>query len=151
MGAMDTRPLTARQKAFVTEYRRGKAAAVRAGCPDTPAARVTACRWLQDPRIAALIEREDKKLTREVGTTRQRVIEGLLKAVDEARKASDPLLQILGWREIGRLCGHYPPAELKRDRLPKTNISRTRRRNWTRKQRSYTEMSDAELFDLAEG
>lgn len=40
---------------------------------------------------------------------RQRVLEGLLEAVEMARIQQDPGAMISGWREVGRMCGFYAP------------------------------------------
>jgi hypothetical protein len=38
---------------------------------------------------------------------KQRVLEGLLQAIEAARLRGDPAAMIRGWSEIGRMCGSY--------------------------------------------
>ena len=71
--------------------------------------------------------------------TRQRVLDGLLEAVELARERADPTAMISAWREIGRLCGYYAPERVRigvQASGPNSIFSR---------------MSDGELLAIAEG
>ena len=41
--------------------------------------------------------------------SRDDVIQGFKVAIDDAKLLSDPTAQIAGWREIGKMLGHYEP------------------------------------------
>jgi phage terminase small subunit len=54
---------------------------------------------------------------------RQRVLEGLLEAVEMARIQQDPGAMIRAWAEIGRMCGFFAP-----ERAVKVDVNITAKR-----------------------
>ena len=132
-------PLTAKQAKFVNEYLvdgNGTRAAIAAGY-GRPGAHVTASRLLRDPKVQkALQARQSVDATR-LSLSRDRVVAGLLRAVEEARFQANPAAMIAGWREIGRMLGFYSP-EVRRVEItsPASQAERAR----------FEAMSDAELL-----
>ena len=53
-----------------------------------------------------MAERE-KQVQSEFKVTRQRVMNGMLAAIAEARAAADPMAQIRGWCEVAKMLGYY--------------------------------------------
>jgi hypothetical protein len=72
---------------------------------------------------------------------RQRVLAGLMEAVETARAQADPHALIRAWAEIGKMCGFYAP-ERKTVEVSATVSGRLRA--------EIEAMSDAELLALAE-
>lgn len=107
--------LTARQRRFVEEYgvdRNGAAAAVRAGYSPR-SAKQTAYELLTKPDLQAAVAAQEVLVAAEVGIARQRVIQGLLEAVEMARERRDPGAMIAAWREIGKMLGYYAPDRVR--------------------------------------
>jgi phage terminase small subunit len=106
-------PLTSRQQRFVELYaldRCGTQAAIGAGYTGRPAAAaVTASRLLRKPNVQAALQAQEARIAADLEVTRQRVLDGLLEAVEMARERADPAAMISAWREVGRLCGYYAP------------------------------------------
>ena len=109
-----------RRTRFVQEYAvdlNGTAAAVRAGyAPGS--AKVTASRLLSDANIRQLLLSHQSETARKLELDREKVLAGLLEAVDVARVQGDPGAMIAGWREIGKMLGYYAP-----ERAVKVDIS----------------------------
>ena len=53
------------------------------------------------------IRRQQNKAAARV--TREQVVQGMLRAIEDAKLMSDPGNQIAGWREIGKMLGYYEP------------------------------------------
>src|SRR5690606_30572574 len=112
MGRLSSRnmeyPLTSRQQRFVELYsidRCGTQAAIGAGYTDRPAAAaVTASRLLRKPNVQAALQAQEARIAADLEVGRQRVLDGLLEAVEMARQRADPAAMISAWREVGRLC-----------------------------------------------
>lgn len=66
-------------------------------------------RLMNDPRIVKAVEFMRKKSEASILTSRKKVLEGFLEAIEQAKMMSEPMTQIAGWREIGKLCGYYAP------------------------------------------
>jgi hypothetical protein len=93
------------------------------------------------PTITQALVAERAKNARMLGISRQDVLRGLKKAIDDAVMMSDPANQIAGWREIAKVCGLYAP-EVKRvvlDQRAKTYLTQLEKLN------------DAELLQIANG
>lgn len=106
--------LTARQRRFVEEYgvdRNGAAAAVRAGYSPR-SAKQTAYELLTKPDLQAAVAAQEALVAAETGVTRQRVLQGLLEALEMARYRRDPGAMIGALREIGRILGYYAPERV---------------------------------------
>lgn len=72
---------------------------------------------LKRSRVAAAREQLRASLRVRVQITREDVIAGLKKAVDQADILADPMAQIAGWREIAKILGY--------DKTPNINITLT--------------------------
>lgn len=106
--------LTAKQQRFVAEYavdRNGAAAAVRAGYSARSAKQI-ANELLTKPDLRAAVTAQEARIAADLEITRQRVLDGLLEAVEMARQRADPAAMISAYREVGRLCGFYAPAQV---------------------------------------
>jgi phage terminase small subunit len=63
----------------------------------------------EDPRIVRAVNFLRKKNEQSILTSRKKVLEGFLEAIEQAKLMSEPMVQIAGWREIGKMCGYYAP------------------------------------------
>lgn len=93
------------------------------------------------PKITAALAAERAKNAYMLGLTREKVLEGMMEAIDQAKLLADPMSQIAGWKEIAKICGFYAP-EVKKIEL-------------SAKAKSYLDrleqMADDELLRIAEG
>lgn len=134
------RPLTTRMKEFVKLWAQGEtilSAALRAGYNDGG---TYAYRLAKDPAILKIYHREKEAYAAAVGMTRQKVMEGLLEAVEMAKIQADPTAMIAGWREVGKMCGYYEPVKKQIDVNITGNVVMQR----------LNKLSDAELLKLIE-
>lgn len=134
------RPLTTRMKEFVKLWAQGEtilSAAIRAGYNDGG---TYAYRLAKDPAILKIYHREKEAYAAAVGMTRQKVMEGLLEAVEMAKIQADPTAMIAGWREVGKMCGYYEPVKKQIDVNITGNVVMER----------LNKLSDAELLKLIE-
>jgi phage terminase small subunit len=118
---MTTATLTPRQTRFIDEILvdgNGAAAAVRAGYA-AASAKVRACRLTKDNRIQAALQARQAADSARLNLDRQRVLEGLLEAIGQAREKREPMAMIRGWAEIGKMMGFYA-AETKNVHLDAT-------------------------------
>lgn len=60
---------------------------------------------LKKPHIVAAREQTRLALRQRTNFTREDVIAGLKEAIDQAQVMADPMAQIAGWREIGKMLG----------------------------------------------
>jgi phage terminase small subunit len=135
------RPLTAKQKAFVTEWARGEtvlSAAVRAGYNDAGS---LAYKMARDPAILKLYHAEKALYEAAAQMTRQKVMDGLLEGVALAKLVSEPASVIAGWREIGKMCGYYEPVKRQIDINLSADVT----------VRRLEALSDTELLKLVKG
>jgi len=95
---------------------------------------------LRNPKIQAAIKMLQKNYERSVVASRQKVLEGFLEAIEQAKMMSDPAVQIAGWREIGKMCGYYAPE------VKEVNINVGAKRVISQLE----VMSDDQLLDLIE-
>jgi phage terminase small subunit len=135
--------LTYKQARFAAEYlvdSNGAAAAVRAGyAPGS--AKVAASRLLtSDNPVRRVIQARQDADSRRLGVSRQEVLSGLLEAVNEGRRQSNPAAMIAGLREIAKLQGYYAP-ETKRVEIGAPGEGAMKRME---------SMSDAELLAIIE-
>lgn len=134
------RPLTAKMKEFVKLWAQGEtllSASIRAGYTDNG---TYAYRLAKDPAILKIYHREKEAYAAAVGMTRQKVMEGLLEAVEMAKIQADPTAMIAGWREVGKMCGYYEPVKKQIDVNITGNVVMQR----------LNKLSDAELLKLIE-
>lgn len=134
--------LSLRQQKFVDEVlvdANGTAAAIRAGVPSA-GAHVWASRALRNPKVAAVVAARQADDSARLDLDRQKVIAGLLEAIDKAREQANPAAMIAGWREIAKMLGLYEPvhARVKVDAM----VAET--------EASLSALSDGELARLIE-
>lgn len=94
----------------------------------------------KNPKVAELLKAEHRKNAYMLGLTRDKVLQGMLDAIDDAKVLSDPMTQIVGWREIAKICGFYAPE------VKKVEISGTGKQIVDRMR----QLSDEELLAIAE-
>jgi len=107
----------ARKKSILTENQEALASAVAAGVPPQVAAanmnidQSTAYVALAAPKMGERIVQKRIAIAHFSGLSPMDVIEGLRVAIDQAKILADPMSQIAGWREIGKMCGFYEPEK----------------------------------------
>lgn len=107
------KPLTDKQKLFVQFWAKGESitsASVRAGYNDGAS---LAYRMVRMPNVLRLYEAEKQKYESAAQMTRQKVMDGLLEAVEMAKLLSEPATMVQGWKTIGQMCGYFAPVEHK--------------------------------------
>ena len=107
------KPLTEKQRLFVVLWAKGDSipsASLRAGFADGGS---MAYRMVRMPNILALKAKYEALYQEASQMTRQKVMDGLLEAVDMAKLMSEPATMVAGWREIGKMCGYFAPVEVK--------------------------------------
>ena len=105
------KPLTEKQRLFVQYWAQGdsiQSASRRAGYNDRAA---IAYRMVKMPNILKLKAEYEAKWEATGAMTRQKVMDGMLEAIEMARMMAEPSSMIAGWREIGKICGYYAPVE----------------------------------------
>jgi phage terminase small subunit len=135
--------MTPRQLAFAAQYaldHNGAAAAVRAGYAHR-SARVTASQLLTKPNVRALVAKHEAEAAKELGLTREAVLEGLRDALEMARAQNNPVAMVAALRESAKISGYYAPERTK------VEISV----DGERLQAQFAAMSDSELLAIAEG
>ena len=106
------KPLTTQQRLFVQHWAKGETipnAMARAGYNDQPS---YGYRMAKMPNILALYDEEKAKYEEAAQMTRQRVMDGLLEAVEMAKLMAEPATMVSGWREIGKMCGYFEPKKV---------------------------------------
>jgi hypothetical protein len=105
--------LTEMQRKFAMAYASGKSPTESAKLAGFRTPSVQGKQLLRKPHIRAAIEKMYCKNEAQADMSRQRVVDGILEAIDLARLAGDPNAMITGWRELGRMCGYYEPEQKK--------------------------------------
>ncbi len=98
-----------RRARFVAEYAvdlNGAAAAARAGY-SPGSAKVTASRLLSDANVRQLLLSNQAETARRLELDKEKVLCGLLEAVDVARAQGDPGAMVRAWAEVARLLGYF--------------------------------------------
>ena len=133
--------MTAKQARFVDEYlvdANGTQAAIRAGY-GAASARVAAHRLLTNVAISSAIEARQRVDATRLSVDRNRVLTGLLEAVEMAREQRNPAGMVAGLREIGKMMGFYT------DRV-KVDVGVTDQQE----RRRMEAMTDAELLAMVQ-
>ena len=133
--------MTAKQARFIDEYlvdANGTQAAIRAGY-GAAGARVAAHRLLTNVAISSAIEARQRVDATRLSVDRDRVLAGLLEAVEMAREQRNPAGMVAGLREIGKLMGFYT------DRV-KVDVGVTDQQE----RRRMEAMTDAELLAMVQ-
>jgi hypothetical protein len=84
--------MTKRQAAKLSKYRQPTQAANR---------------LLKRPRVRTYLQELYDDAKEKTKLTRDNVVEGMQAAIEDAKLQSDPMAQIAGWREIGKILGIY--------------------------------------------
>ena len=131
-----TKPLTAQQEAFVRHY-------VDEGMSLSGAARkagyTNGTMLMKSDAVRRAVEMRREEYAAASRVSKKRVVDGMLEAIAAAKLKADPAVMVAGWKEIGRLCGHYEPT--------KTQIEVSV--NGQVMLQKMTAMSDEELLRLA--
>ena len=131
-----TKPLTAQQEAFVRHYVDGgmslSGAARKAGYTN-------GTMLMKSDAVRRAVEMRREEYAAASRVSKKRVVDGMLEAIEAAKLKADPAVMVAGWKEIGRLCGHYEPT--------KTQIEVSV--NGQVMLQKMTAMSDEELLRLA--
>ena len=98
------KPLTERQQTYVDETMMGRSASILLG-------EVSDCRRSESTQRELQVQQA--LLSEEVGITRLDVVNGIRDAIERARVQAEPATEIAGWREIGKILGHYAPETRK--------------------------------------
>ena len=134
--------ISAKRLRFAEEYvldANATAAAIRAGY-SARSAHVTACRMLKDRGVQAAVAERQGEIAEELELTREKVMRGLLEAVEIARLQADPSAMVKAFSEIARMCGYYAPV------MQQVDVSVSAKRMVDK----FETMSDAELLRLAD-
>lgn len=105
--------MTPKQKRFVEEYaldHNGARAAVRAGYA-ARSTKVTASRLLTKANVREALAVSQRQVAQRLEIDRQQVLEGLLEGIELARAQCNAMGMLVGWREIGKMCGFYAPEK----------------------------------------
>ena len=133
--------MTPRQNLFVAEYtlsRNATSAAVKAGySPRT--ARQMGSENLTKPDIRAAVAEHEQATARKLELEREKVLAGLLEAVEVARAQGDPGAMVRAWSEVARVCGYHAP-----DRAVKVHVDVAMKRTIA----ALETLPDAELMAL---
>ena len=139
--ANPNRPLTEKQKKFVSEWAKGEtilSASHRAGYSDGG---TMAYRLAKDPAVLKIYHAEKALYAESCQITRKQVMEGLLEAIEMAKLVNEPASMISGWREVGKMCGFYEPVKRTIDVNIQGDVTVKR----------LERMSDADLLKLVRG
>ena len=105
-------PLTEMQRQFVTffvDHQMTQTAAARAAGFAQPG--TEANYLMQHPKITRAIAERRAEYAAASQVTKKRVVDGFLEAIEMAKMKADPLTMVAGWREVGKMCGHYEPTK----------------------------------------
>lgn len=67
-------------------------------------------KMMAKPHIAAAIAEVRRTTAERLNITREKIYTGLMTAIDQATIMADPMAQIAGWREVGKIAGFYDEA-----------------------------------------
>ena len=138
----DDLALNPKQRAFARHIADGKTmrqAAVLAGYSEANTTSTThISRLLSHPRVSAYIKILHTRNEHAATMSRKKVLDGFLEAIEQAKMMAEPMTQIAGWREIGKLCGYYAPET----RNINVNVSSQRMLG------QFETLSDVELLEV---
>jgi len=93
---------------FLSEGKSTRMASALAGYSPNQNGR-TRTRLQNDPRVIKAVEFLRARSEKLILASREKVLKGFLEAIEQAKLMSEPMTQIAGWREIGKMCGYYAP------------------------------------------
>lgn len=64
---------------------------------------------MQEPKVKEYIAQIQRQQAKKLNVSRERVMEGILEAIDDARMLGEPASQIRGWEQIAKMQGYYAP------------------------------------------
>lgn len=133
--------LTPQEREFVQLVARGHAPA-RAAADVYGKHRSNLGRELMErPQVKRAVNFFFSQLQKSSGVSRQRVLEGFLRAAEVAETLQDPSAMVSAWREVGKMNGYYA-VETKKVEVNVTGEVQVRRLN---------ALSDEDLMKLASG
>lgn len=137
---------SARIRSLVEHIANGKTyaqAAVAAGfvTPDHPTPDNMAKQVMSRPYAREMLQNIRTETAADHKITRANVIEGLKEAIDMARTMAEPGVMIMGWKEIGKMCGLYEQVKVKIDLTTGGAVLQTK----------IGSMNDEDLLRLATG
>lgn len=112
--------LSAKQSAFIDEYlvdRNATQAAIRAGY-SASCARQTSSRLLAHADIRSEVRRRLGDLAASHEIDRDKVVEGLLEAIELAMANDNPSAAIRGWTELNKMFGFHEPVQAEIGLIP---------------------------------
>jgi phage terminase small subunit len=134
--------LNDRQRHFVDAVAAGQSAteAAKAAGYSAASAHVRGCRLMKVKAVQDALAEKRAEIAEELELTREKVMRGLLEAVEIARLQADPGAMVKAWSELARMCGYYAPVKQQVD----VSVSAKRMVD------QFEVMSDAELLRLAD-
>lgn len=97
-------------------------------------------RTLDKPEVQALIQIRRAQAEKMMDVSRKKVLDGFLEAIEQAKTMAEPMTQIVGWREIGKMCGYYAPE------TKNINVNVSAQRVLSQ----FETLSDADLLEVIE-
>lgn len=94
---------------------------------------------MRKPHLAKMMREQKAEYAQLSAMTKQKVMNGYLDAIDQAKKLADPTAQIQGWNSIAKMCGFFEPIKHRIDINVKGQQLVTKLQS----------MSDEELLNLA--
>jgi hypothetical protein len=131
-------PLTEKQELLVELQARGASQTAAGKAVYGANGAIVATNTMKDPRVTAALANARNANALNLGLTRDDVLQGMMDAIDQAKLVCDPAAQIVGWREIAKVCGFYAPE------VKKIELTGAARRVIDRLQ----QLSDRELLEI---
>ncbi|NQW80042.1 MAG: terminase small subunit [Polaromonas sp.] len=106
------KPLTEQQRLFVEHWAKGDSitsAMLRAGYSEKGTG--LGYRLVRQPNILALKAQYEAKYEASAEMSREKVMAGLMEAVEMAKLMSEPATMVSGWKTVGQMCGYFAPVE----------------------------------------
>jgi phage terminase small subunit len=134
--------LNDRQRHFVDAVAAGQSAteAAKAAGYSAASAHVRGCRLMKVKAVQDALAEKRAEIAEELELTREKVMRGLLEAVEIARLQADPAALVKAWSELARLCGFYAPER----KQVEVSVSAKRMVD------QFEAMSDKELLQILE-
>lgn len=69
----------------------------------------TVSNLMQKPKVKEYVAQIQRTQARKLNVSRERVMEGILDAISDAKMLGEPASQIRGWEQIAKMQGYYAP------------------------------------------
>ena len=102
-------PLTKAQLEFLETYSLSPFIPLKEICRQVGVRPSQVASWKKGKNFRIAMEKAQNLAEKSATMTRQKVMDGLLEAIDMAKEGKKPTAMISGWKEIGRMCGYYEP------------------------------------------